>query len=74
VKLREYITEGVVKVPEKFGFNRSNFEWCGHFTEHVACGELGFLRNAYLRWLNPPKGSSKPAGGSKRGLGTHSCT
>jgi hypothetical protein len=50
VKLREYVTEGVVKVPEKFRFNRSNFEWFGHFTEHVACGDLGFWRKAYLRW------------------------
>jgi hypothetical protein len=41
MKLREYVTEGVVKVPEKFGFNRSNFEWFGHFIEHVACGVLG---------------------------------
>jgi hypothetical protein len=29
MKLREYVTEGVVKVPEMFGFNRSNFEWFG---------------------------------------------
>jgi hypothetical protein len=42
VKLREYVTEGVVKVPEKFGFNWSNFVWFGHFTEHVVCGDLGF--------------------------------
>ena len=49
VKLREYVTEGVVKVPKKFGFNQSNFEWFGHFTELVACGVLGFWRNAYLR-------------------------
>jgi hypothetical protein len=42
VKLREYVTGGVVKVPEKFGFNRSIFGWFGHFTEHVACGGLGF--------------------------------
>jgi hypothetical protein len=42
VKLCEYVTEGVVKVPEKFGFNRSNFELFGHFTEHVVCGGLGF--------------------------------
>jgi hypothetical protein len=31
-----------MKVPEKFGFNWSNFGWFGHFTEHVACGVLGF--------------------------------
>ena len=42
MKLREYVTEGVVKVPEKFGFNRSNFEWLVHFIEHVMCGDLGF--------------------------------
>jgi hypothetical protein len=28
--------------PDKFGFNWSIFGWFGHFTEHVACGELGF--------------------------------
>jgi hypothetical protein len=57
VKLCEYVIEGVVKVPEKFGFNRSNFGWFGHFTEHVACGELGLWRNAYLRWETLPKGA-----------------
>jgi hypothetical protein len=29
VKLREYVTEGVMKVPEKFGFNRSNLSGLG---------------------------------------------
>jgi hypothetical protein len=42
VKLGEYVTGGVVKMPEKFGFNRSNFGWFGHFTEHVVCEDLGF--------------------------------
>jgi hypothetical protein len=49
VKFGEYVTGGIVKVPEKFGFNRSNFGWFGHFAEHVACGGLGFSRNAHLR-------------------------
>jgi hypothetical protein len=31
-----------VKVPIKFGFNRSIFGWFGHFTEHVTCSEIGF--------------------------------
>jgi hypothetical protein len=31
VKFGEYVTEGVMKVPEKFGFNQSNFGWFGHF-------------------------------------------
>jgi hypothetical protein len=57
VKLCEYVTEGVVKVSEKFGFNRCNFEWFGHFTEHVACGDLGFWRKAYLRIETLPKGA-----------------
>jgi hypothetical protein len=42
VKFGEYVTGGIVKVPENFGCNRSNFGWFGHFTEHVACGGLGF--------------------------------
>jgi hypothetical protein len=46
-----------VKVPEKFGFNWSIFGWFGHFTEHVACGELGFLGNGHLRSENPPEGA-----------------
>jgi hypothetical protein len=57
VKFGEYVTRGVVKVPEKFGFNRSIFGWFGHFTEHVVCSELGFWRNAYLRWWNSPEGA-----------------
>jgi hypothetical protein len=42
VKLHECVTGGVVKVPENFGFNRSNFEWLVNFIEHVMCGDLGF--------------------------------
>jgi hypothetical protein len=42
VKLCEYVTRGVVKVPEKFGFNWSIFGWFGHFTEHVVCRVIGF--------------------------------
>jgi hypothetical protein len=41
VKFGEYVTGGVVKVPEKFGVNRSIFCRFGHFTEHVACEDLG---------------------------------
>jgi hypothetical protein len=47
VKFGEYVTGGVVKVPEKFGFNWSIFDWFRHFTEHVTCGVLGFWRNGY---------------------------
>jgi hypothetical protein len=50
VKFGEYVTGGIVKESEKFGFNRSNFEWFGHFAEHVACGVLGFWRNVHFRW------------------------
>jgi hypothetical protein len=49
MKFGEYVTRGVVKVPEKIGFNRSIFGWFGHFTEHVACGELGFRGNGQFR-------------------------
>jgi hypothetical protein len=42
VKFGEYVTGGVVKVPKKFGFNRSISGWFGHFTEHVIGGGLGF--------------------------------
>jgi hypothetical protein len=42
MKFGEYVTGGIVKVPEKFGFNRSNFEWFVHFIEHVMCRDLGF--------------------------------
>jgi hypothetical protein len=49
VKFGEYVTRGILKVLEKFGFNWSNFGWFGHFAEHVACGVLGFWKNAYLR-------------------------
>jgi hypothetical protein len=56
VKFGEYVTEGVVKVPKKFGFNRSIFGWFGHFTEHVACGELGFFGDLVnLGCETPPK-------------------
>jgi hypothetical protein len=49
VKFGEYVPGVIVKVPEKFGFNRSNFGGFGHFAEHVACDVLGFSRNAHLR-------------------------
>jgi hypothetical protein len=42
VKFCEYVTGDIVKVPEKFGFNRGIFGWFGHFTEHVVCEDLGF--------------------------------
>jgi hypothetical protein len=45
VKFGEYVTGGIVKVPEKFGFNQSNFGWFGHFAEHVTYGGLGFREN-----------------------------
>jgi hypothetical protein len=45
VKFGKYVTGSVVKVSEKFGFNWSIFGWFGHFTEHLACGELGFGRS-----------------------------
>jgi hypothetical protein len=35
VKFCKYLTGGVVKGSEKFGFNWSIFGWFGHFTEHV---------------------------------------
>jgi hypothetical protein len=49
VKFGEYVTEGIVKVPKKFGFNWSNFGWFGHFIEHVACGGIGFRRNGCFK-------------------------
>jgi hypothetical protein len=49
VKFGKYVTRSVVKVPEKFGFNWSIFGWFGHFTEHLACGELGFGRLSQIR-------------------------
>jgi hypothetical protein len=57
VKFSEYVTGGVVKVPKKFGFNRSIFGWFGHFTEHVACVELDFWRYGHLRIETLPKGA-----------------
>ena len=49
MKFGEYVTGGILKVPGKIGFNPSNFDWFGHFAEHMVCGELGFSRNAHLR-------------------------
>jgi hypothetical protein len=49
VRFWDYVTRGIVKVPEKFEINRNIFGWFEHFTEHVACGGLGFWRNALLR-------------------------
>jgi hypothetical protein len=49
VRFCDYITRGIVKVPEKFGINWSIFGWFGHFTEHVACSVLEFWRNAHFR-------------------------
>jgi hypothetical protein len=57
VKFGEYVTGSVVKVPQKFGFNRSSFGWFGHFTEHVACDELGFCRYGHLRIETLPWGA-----------------
>jgi hypothetical protein len=57
VKFGKYVTGSVVKVLEKFGFNRGIFGWFGHFTEHVVGGVLGFRENGYLRWKNPPEGA-----------------
>jgi hypothetical protein len=57
VKFGEYVTGGVVKVPENFGFNWSIFGWFGHFTEHVGGGVLGFRGNGHLRCENPPEGA-----------------
>jgi hypothetical protein len=65
VKFGEYVTRSVVKVPEKFGFNRSIFVWFGHFTEHVACGELGFWRYGHLRIETLPKGARNLQGYSR---------
>jgi hypothetical protein len=48
VKFGEQVTGDIVKVPEKFGFNWSIFDWFGHFTEHVMCGDLGFARDGHL--------------------------
>jgi hypothetical protein len=47
VQFGEYVTGGIVKVPEKFGFNLSIFGWFGHFTKHVVCEDLGLRRNGY---------------------------
>jgi hypothetical protein len=55
VRFCEYVTGGIVNVPEKFGFNLSNFGWFGHFTEHVACGILGFGEMASLGGESLPK-------------------
>jgi hypothetical protein len=45
VKFGEYVTGGVVKVPENLG--SIGAFW--HFTEHVVCEDLGFWTNGYLR-------------------------
>jgi hypothetical protein len=62
VKFVKSVTGSVGKVPEKFGFNWSIFGWFGHFTEHVACEELGFRWNSHLRWENPPEGAKNLQG------------
>jgi hypothetical protein len=31
-----------MKVLKKSGVDLSKFSWFGHFTEQVACGDLGF--------------------------------
>jgi hypothetical protein len=48
VKFGEYVTGGVVRVPEEFWIDWSIFGWFGHFTEHVVCGELGFWRYGHF--------------------------
>jgi hypothetical protein len=45
VKFGEYVTGGIMKVPEKFGIDWSKFGWFGHFIEHLACEGLGFEGN-----------------------------
>jgi hypothetical protein len=40
VNFGESITGSGRSVLEKVGVNLSNFDWFGHFTEHVACGVL----------------------------------
>jgi hypothetical protein len=65
VKFGEYVTGGVVKVPEKVGFNWSIFGWFGHFTEHVVGEVLGFRWNSYSRWENPPEGARNLQGYSR---------
>jgi hypothetical protein len=40
VNFGEEVTRGVMRMLEKFGVDLSNFEWFGHFTEHLACGVL----------------------------------
>jgi hypothetical protein len=67
VKFGKYVTGSVVKMPEKFGFNRGIFGWFGHFIEHVTCGELGFRGNDHLRYEKPPEGARNMQGC----LGTH---
>jgi hypothetical protein len=65
VKFCEYVTGGVVKVPEKFGFNWSIYGWFGHFTEHV--GGQSFRVSG--KWLfeveNPPEGARNLQGCSR---------
>jgi hypothetical protein len=62
VKFGKDVAGSVVKVPEKFGLNWSIFGWFGHFTEHVACGKLGFRRNGHMRSENPPEGAKNLQG------------
>jgi hypothetical protein len=62
VKFGKDVVGSVAKVPEKFGFNWSIFGWFGHFTEHVVGEILGFRRNGYLGWENPPEGAKNLQG------------
>jgi hypothetical protein len=57
VRFCDYVTRGIVKVHEKFGINWSIFGRFGHFTEHVACGGLGFRGNGHMRWRYPSEGA-----------------
>jgi hypothetical protein len=41
VRFCEYVTGGIMKMPEKIGIDWSKFGWFGHFTEHLACEVLG---------------------------------
>jgi hypothetical protein len=40
MKFGERVTGRGRRVLEKTGVDLSNFDWFGHFTEHVACGVL----------------------------------
>jgi hypothetical protein len=65
VKFGKHVTGGVMKVPEKFGFNWSIFGWFGHFIEHVMGGVLGLRGKGHLRSENPPEGARNLQGHSK---------